>query len=210
MAAAGAAGAVILTGQQASAAPGDPLIVGQGNAASTSQTGLNSNSENATLILENLSDGFSFPAGPALRAEASGGTAVVAESGSGNAIIATADNGLAVLGSTSTGEAVRGVAFNGGTAVTAIGVAQSSVGLDVQGRAKFSRSGVATVPANASSVTVTGVSLTSGAYVLATLQQNRASRWVINAEPVPAYSAIVIRLNATVSAATKVAWFVIG
>jgi hypothetical protein len=204
MAAAGAAGAVILTSSPADAAPGDSLILGQGNAASVQQTGLNSTTDASTFISENLGN-----TGRAISAQVQGATA--------NAIEARAKSGIAVAGSADDGWGVYGRANNGigvhGDTNSGIGVfATGSQGraLVVSGRAQFSRSGVVTVAAGADIAVVTGVSLTSDAYVLATLQQNRAGRWVINAEPIPIYAAIAIRLNATVSAATKVAWFVLN
>jgi hypothetical protein len=71
------------------------------------------------------------------------------------------ENGNAVQGVSDNGCGVLGAAGQAAVAVQATNVS-SGVALRVAGPAVFSRSGIATVPGNQASVTVTGVSLASG------------------------------------------------
>jgi hypothetical protein len=82
---------------------------------------------------------------------------------------------------------------------SAIGVlAENSAGgtaLKVSGRAEFSRSDVATVAAGSESVKVTGMPLTPGSMVLATVQQTSGGSYVKAAVPDPGSSSLSIYLN---------------
>ena len=83
-----------------------------------------------------------------------------------------------------------------------------------QGAARFDRSGVVTIPAGASSATVTKMGggaplvLLPGSLVPATPQTNRSGLHVQAAVPNVAKGTVTIYLRKKVSAATKVAWFV--
>src|SRR5712691_11914633 len=120
-------------------------------------------------------------------------------------------NGTGVLGiAAGTGAGVTGQA----TAAGGVGVlAQNTAGgpaLKATGRAIFSRSGVLTVAAGSSTVTKTGVALTAASLVLATLQQDVPGVWVRSAVPNVAGSSFTVHLSKAVSAATKLAWFVVN
>jgi hypothetical protein len=120
--------------------------------------------------------------------------------GAGAGVLGTGFHGPAVHGRADFADAIGMLAEN-----TAGGVA-----LKATGPASFSRSGVLTVPAGKSTVTKTGVALTSASLVLATLQQDRAGVWVRSAVPDVAASSFTIHLSKAVSSSTKVAWFVLN
>jgi hypothetical protein len=120
--------------------------------------------------------------------------------GTGAGVLGTGFHGPAVHGRAEFADAIGVLAEN-----TAGGVAFKATG-----PARFSRSGVLTVQAGTSKVTKTGVALTAASLVLATLQQNRAGVFVQAAVPNVSGSSFTIHLNKTVSARTKVAWFVVN
>jgi hypothetical protein len=97
----------------------------------------------------------------------------------------------------------------GGTGVHAI-APTGGVGLAVDGRSTFSNSGVATVAAGASSVTVTDVALTATSIVLATLQTGIARTWVASAVPNAGTATVKITLNHSTTKAVEVGWFAIN
>jgi hypothetical protein len=126
-----------------------------------------------------------------------------------------------VAGETTVGVGTHGIATTGqgvrGEATTGVGVkaiATTGVALEVAGRAVFSRSGRVSVPANATYVDVTVPGgLSSTANVLATLQYKRGSVHVLAARPnYPSSGKVRIYLSAVASttAATPLAWFVLG
>ena len=82
--------------------------------------------------------------------------------------------------------------------------------LQATGPAVFSRSGLLTIAAGASSGTVTGVALTVASLVLATLQMNVAKTWIRAAVPNIAGSSFTVYLNTAAKASTSVAWFVVN
>jgi len=91
------------------------------------------------------------------------------------------------------------------------GAENGRTALQVQGVAKFNRSGLASFATGTSSkkVTVPG-GITASAFGLATIQANRAGVWVRAVVPGVADSSITIYLNTTVPSATNVGWQVIG
>ena len=104
-----------------------------------------------------------------------------------------------------------------GVGTTGAGVSAYSEGgpaLLVQGVAEFSRSGLATVAGTAakpaSTVTVTGVSLSSSSLVLATIQQSIAGVAVQGVVKTVGSAEFTIHLTAAVTTKVPVAWFVIG
>ena len=141
-----------------------------------------------------------------------GGTGVIGTSGGGN--------GTGVLGTGSgTGNGVHGIALKGngvhGSAGTGgIGVlAENTSGgaaLTVTGPASFSRSGVLTVPAGHATATQSGVALSTASLVLVTLQQHATGLYVLAAVPNSAGHSFKVYLSKSVSASTKVAWFVVN
>ncbi len=82
--------------------------------------------------------------------------------------------------------------------------------LRVVGPAAFSRSGIAVVAKNRSSVTIRNLSLSGSSLILATPQSNRAGVWVQAVVPSPKTRSATIYLSKKVTAATNVAWFVVN
>jgi hypothetical protein len=135
------------------------------------------------------------------------------------AIVGSTDGtGSGVYGETTNaaGRGTTGQGANGATGVyglsdTGTGVyAKSSSGdaLQVVGRVAFSLSGLATVAANQTSVTVNLTGVTTPSMILATLQTAAGAITVANA--VPASGSFTINLTAAPSSSVKVAWFVLG
>ncbi len=110
--------------------------------------------------------------------------------------------------------AVLGLAGNNPDVVAVAAVAGSqATALSVEGKARFDRSGRASVAGGKSFVDVTVQGgLTSGSLVLATPMLNRPGVYVQSAVPNPATSKIRIYLNkvASSSSPTPIAWFVIN
>jgi hypothetical protein len=114
-----------------------------------------------------------------------------------------------------TGESAKGRAVHGrATAAQGIGVLAENTGggtaLQASGRTVFSRSGILTVAAGSSKVTKTGVVLTAGSLVLATLQQDVPGVWVRSAVPNVAGHSFTVHLSKAVPARTRIAWFVVN
>ncbi len=90
----------------------------------------------------------------------------------------------------------------------------ASAALYVSGRAMFERAGILTIAAGKSSVSTNvaaiGASGPMPTMVLATLQTNRAGVYIQAAVLNPAASKVTVYLNKKVSAATKVAYFVLN
>ena len=130
-------------------------------------------------------------------------------------------NATGVAGETTVGVGTLGIATSGvgsrGQATSGVGVkavATTGVALDVAGRAVFSRSGRASLAANAKYVDVTVPGgLDSNANVLATLQIKRAKVHVLAARPnYPSAGKVRIYVSdvASTTEATPIAWFVLG
>ena len=131
-------------------------------------------------------------------------------------------NGKGVYGSVGTGIAVHGVADGaGGTAVhgaatdaTGVGVkatAATGTALKVEGKASFTRSGVATIAAGKSSVVVTVAgNVAASSLCFANLTLLRSGVYVAAVRPNFPTGKLTIYLNKAVTASTKVAWFVLG
>jgi hypothetical protein len=82
--------------------------------------------------------------------------------------------------------------------------------LEIDGRVSFTQSGLLTIAAGKSSVSTTRPALNPATMVLATLQSNRAGVYIQAAVASPASGKITIYLNKKVTAATKVAYFVLS
>jgi hypothetical protein len=82
------------------------------------------------------------------------------------------------------------------------------VALDVRGKAKFSRSGRSTIAAGKSTIKINMVGVAFGSLVFAVLRHNRANRFV--RAVVPTAGSFTIYLNAPVTSATYVVWFVLN
>jgi hypothetical protein len=107
--------------------------------------------------------------------------------------------GTGISGNTQDGVGVEAGVFDGG----------SGVALKTHGPVVFSRSGLLAIAANRSSVSKAVPALSATSMVLATLQTNRAGVYIQAAVASPASKKITIYLNKKVTAATKVAYFVL-
>jgi hypothetical protein len=111
--------------------------------------------------------------------------------------------GTGVRGESASGHGVEGVSSTG-TGVYASG----AMGLQVVGKARFSRSGITTISAGATSKTISLAGVTTASMVLATSQQNST---VFVRSAVPASGAFTIRLSgAAPTGGLKVAYFVLN
>ena len=119
-------------------------------------------------------------------------------------------DGDGVRGTSVNGIGVRALASgSGGTGVLASSGSDGTA-LQVDGKAKFSRSGSVTIPAGSSSLTRTGIALDSQSLVLATLQQNRSGLWIQSAVPNASGGSFTVFLNHATNTDTVVAWFVVN
>lgn len=103
-----------------------------------------------------------------------------------------------------------GVVGESGTAnagVLALGQSATDLALDVRGKVKFSRSGVAGVTAGNSVRVVTFPGVTGNSQVMAVMKTNRSNRWV--RAVVPGAGKFTIYLNASVTATTYVSFFIL-
>jgi hypothetical protein len=98
---------------------------------------------------------------------------------------------------------------DGGVGVLAVEGTGAGAALQVSGRAAFSSSGVATIAAGASQITI-AATLGADSLVLAILQQDRPGIHVRSAAPDVAAQAITVRLNQAVGQTTRVGWFVVN
>ena len=144
------------------------------------------------------------------------GWGVYGTSVSGTGVYGVGGSGVGVFGTGSTGVQGSGATGVHGIADSSPGVgvlAENTVGgsaLEVKGVVAFSRSGVATVLAGTSKVTLK-LSLSSASFVLATIQGNVAGLYVQGVTMITGPSgSFTIHLNKTVAANTNVAWFVIN
>jgi hypothetical protein len=111
--------------------------------------------------------------------------------------------GTGVRGESASGHGVEG-ASTSGTGVYASG----ATALQVVGKAKFSRSGITTIAAGASSKTISLAGVTTASMVLATSQQSSS---VFVRSAVPASGSFTIRLSgAAPTGGLKVAYFVLN
>jgi hypothetical protein len=93
----------------------------------------------------------------------------------------------------------------------AVPIAGNGPALSVQGVASFTRSGLATLAAAATSILVSVPGgLTATSHVLATLQTNTGNVAVRAAVPNVANGKVTIFFTGSVPVGTKVAWFVFG
>jgi hypothetical protein len=157
------------------------VVLGGDNFAAVT-TRVTNNANNASTMLC-----WNPAGGAALEAE-SNWTAVLAKDvGNSRAVVGQTGGGVALLGSATTGLA-----------------------LHAAGRAKFDSSGVATIPANQTSVTVTpGVNVTSASFVLLTPKSNLFGRslWYTTN---PGADTFGIRMSSAKGTPTKVAWLLLG
>ena len=131
------------------------------------------------------------------------GTGVWGDSGDVG-VLGTGDTGVYGFGTIG----VIGESGSTSAGVLAIGQSSADLALEVQGKVKFSRSGRATIASGKSSIKVALAGGNSGCRIFAVLHSNRTGRWVQSV--VPTTGSFTIYLNATVTSATYVAWFVLN
>ncbi len=135
-------------------------------------------------------------------------TGVQGTSSSYIGVLGVSDTNAGVRGTSSSNIGVQGVSDTG-TGVKALSTSGSA--LEVTGVATFTRSGVATLSAPATSVAVTvpgGLKTTS--HVLATLQTDTGAIAVRAAVPDTANGKVTVYFTGSAPRGTKVAWFVFG
>jgi hypothetical protein len=217
----GAAGGVAALAAQslgttrAQAANGDPLILGQSNSASA-PTELTTSTGQGLIVHSGDNNGVQASTDHASGAgvlgtsnSETGGYGVAGFSRKAYGVLGQSIDGFGVFGTSDNSFGVAGAA-TGATGVAVSATANpGATALRVQGPAEFNRSGIETVPAQSSSVTKTGITLSSKSLVFATLQENRRRVFVQAAVPNPSAGSFTVHLNKKVRAATKVGWFVI-
>jgi hypothetical protein len=104
----------------------------------------------------------------------------------------------------------NGVAGRADTGTGVLAASTSGIGLKVDGKTQFSRSGVATVSVGQTYKQVTLTGPTSATFVVATVQGGTGGVWVQRVAVTPASSSFRIYLNKAATATTKVGWFAIG
>jgi hypothetical protein len=175
-------------------------------------------SENAAIVGANDDVGSGVrgeaTTGAGVLGVATGGTGVEGSATMGNGLLGSSEQGTGVFGTiTLSGDAVHGHSF----AADGVGVrasAEAGLALVVDGKATFSRSGRATIPAGADRVDVDvkpkgGLSGTPLCF--ANLQVRRAGVHIEAVRPnVPSFGKLRIYLNQPVPSSTTVAWIVLG
>jgi hypothetical protein len=215
--AAGLAGLVadsVISAQPASATEGQNVHLGKDNKGATARTGILYTGKAAYATFANPNDPFYRSAGVIGygRNTGVGGNGDIGVYGNGTdyGVIGNADTG--VYGEGDTGTYGNGVTYgvygesNSGTGVYA--KSTSGDALEVVGKVSFSRSGLAAVAANKTSVGVTLAGVTTSSMILATLQNDVGAIAVASA--VPHSGSFRINLTAAPSSSVKVPWFVIG
>ena len=92
--------------------------------------------------------------------------------------------------------------------VLALAAGPTDIGLEVEGKVVFSRSGKAKVSKNKSSCKVSLDGVSTSSRIFAVCYTNRSARWVRAAVPHSGY--FYIYMNAKVSATTYVSWWVLN
>lgn len=147
-----------------------------------------------------------------------GGTGLFGESGGSGILSAPLKTGVyGVVGSAADSQGVWGVAPEGRgvrgettSGVGLLGIAASGFALQTAGRTKLSTSGVATIPAGSTGVTISpGVNVTGGSFVLLTPKANIGSRalWFTTNATADSFT---IRMSSQRSSNTRVAWLLLG
>jgi hypothetical protein len=163
------------------------------------------NAEGFGVVGENSGDGFGVW-GHVANAEGSG---VAGDNiGTGYGVSGSAAFGVGVFASSEEATALAAVGGNVG-----IRTESPNIALEVQGKAKFSRSGrvvvAGTVASPKSFVVVPNVELTASSLVLVTPQKTAPGVFVLGAVPNVSDSKVKIVLNKAVTGSYPVAWFVI-
>jgi hypothetical protein len=210
----GAAAATAITATPASAADGDPIILGQVNEAFSP----------TQITLFDVGDSLDiFGGGSVLRAAMGfGGPVISASTTAGPAISASAEGagviGFGQIGPGVSGESGVGIGVRGrtevGTGIKAEAAHFQSEGtaFEAVGPVKFSTSGLADVAASIDRITVDpGVPITAQSKVLAMLQGNSGNKAMVeHVEANPASGTFLIVLTKPPTRSVQVAWFLIS
>jgi hypothetical protein len=221
----GAAAATAITATPASAADGDPLILGQENVASSpTQSRLFDNVEDSLDIFPAPLPLFpgrvlrvvgGLGAGSAFSAFAQSGTAIFAIGQTNGVIGQTGRFGVGVTGSSGEGIGVHGRS-EVGTGIKAEGVHPEEGGFgtafEAVGPVKFSTSGLADVAASTDRVTVNpGVPISPQSKVLAMLQGNSGNKAMVERVEVnPAAETFQVVLTKIPARPVQIAWFLMS
>ena len=138
---------------------------------------------------------------------------VVGKTTLGRGVAGIATLGTGAMGSATSGIGTRGYAANGTALFASTSNPKLGIALRTVGRVRFDKSvGVSTVPANASSVTVTpGIDLSTTSAVVATLQGPPTGAALVKSVAVNVTTnKFTIYFTAPVGAGRKVAWHVFG
>lgn len=209
------------------AADGDPLVLG-GAPNSTTQTTYVQSTTPSITVFDALS-GTTEGSGVAILGESYGTTGVGVRgfSPGWRAIMGLSNTGRGVHGESTSGWGLygRSASSHGVHGAGAVGVyGESSTGIAVQGissngyaikgsgRVRFDKiSGVATIPAGSTSVTVTpGVDVVSTSFVLLTPKSNLGSTRSLYYSTDATNNRFTIRLSSSRTSSTVVAWLLLG
>ena len=209
----------------AQAANGDPLILGGASNETSQTTYVQSTTANLT-VFEAFS-GNSDGSGVALLGESYGVTgigvrgfspswrAVMGLTNTGRGVHGESTSGWGVYGRSSSNHGVHGAGTVGvhgessaGTGVE--GISTNGYAIRGSGRVRFDKiSGVASIPAGATSVTITpGVDVTSDSFVLLTAKSNIGSRSLYYSTDAT-NNRFTVRLSSSRSSSTTVAWLLL-
>lgn len=208
-------------------------VLGQNTGAGTGVRGTAGDAASSGVLGDNTAGGYGVSgttdsatkaavwgnnegAGPGVQGDADSATNAGVSGknvGGGDGVMGISSGGSTGSGvhgeNSSNGNGITGVASGNGAGVLAEH-AEGGTALRVLGKALFSRSGIATIPGNQASVTISGVDLTGASGILATLQKLRPGRYVIAVVPDLGANTFTIHLNNAINNDTKVAWFVFG
>jgi hypothetical protein len=200
--AAAAAAAVVVKPSVAEAADGQAMKLGVENLAE-GHTYLTGGRNSGLTVNSTIDDGAVVGVNTAHDGNGLRGTGSTGVVGLG--IQNDLNNGVGVSGGSDHGIGVDASTWDG-TAVLATAAGPGSAALDVQGVAKFSRSGRTRVPTGSNKVTI-NVPVGTG-YVLATLQAHKAGLYVEGVQTTA--TGFTIWLSKATTGLAEVAWFIVG
>jgi hypothetical protein len=175
----------------------------QGRTGSVSEGGVVgiTSSENGYGVLgyndKTLIGGYLCRGANGVEGRAKTGTGVLGDSRSGTGVLADSDDGVGLY------------AHSAGRVAAWISATGNALALRVSGPARFSQSGVATIPAGQDSVVVPVPTLRALSFVLGSLQAYRAGIHLAAGIANPAEGTITLRTNQNVPSDTPVAWLVL-
>jgi hypothetical protein len=180
----------------------DPQVAFRGHAANPNAAGLIGSSGDETLASEDtpFTGVYGWSEADPVEALGSGVWGDSPDTG----VVGTGSVGVLGFG----GAGVVGVGDPGGIGVDAFGDSATDIALRVTGKVVFSRAGKTIINSGRSSLKINLPGVSGNSRVFAVLHSNRASRYV--RAVVPATGSFTIYLNASVTSATYVAWFVIN